>query len=85
MPAPIRPCSAAWTPSSSPPGSAKIRPPVRAALCANLAWLGVELDQAANATKGPRISTADSKISVWVIPTDEERMIAEHTRALVQA
>jgi acetate kinase len=59
--------------------------PVRAALCANLAWLGVELDQAANATNGPRISTADSKISVWVIPTDEERMIAEHTRALVQA
>jgi acetate kinase len=59
--------------------------PVRAAVCAKLAWLGVELDEAANAINGPRISTADSKVSVWVIPTDEERMIAEHTRALVRA
>jgi acetate kinase len=59
--------------------------PVRAALCAKLAWLGVELDAAANAADGPRISTADSKVSVWAIPTDEERMIAQHTLALLRA
>ena len=58
--------------------------PVRAALCGKLAWLGVKLDEQANNYNGPRISTADSKLSVWVIPTDEERMIAQHTLALVR-
>jgi acetate kinase len=58
--------------------------PVRAALCVKLAWLGVELDAQANAANGPRISTPNSKVSVWVIPTDEERMIAQHTLALVR-
>jgi acetate kinase len=58
--------------------------PVRAALCAKLAWLGVELDAQANAVDGPCISTPDSKVSVWVIPTDEERMIAQHTLQLVR-
>ena len=56
---------------------------VRAALSARLAWLGVKLDEQANASNGPRISTADSRVSVWVIPTDEELMIAQHTLALV--
>jgi acetate kinase len=59
--------------------------PVRATLCAKLAWLGVSLDEQANASHGPRISTADSKVSVWVIPTNEELMIAQHTQALVTA
>jgi acetate kinase len=59
--------------------------PVRGALCAKLAWLGVELDAQANAANGPRISTPHSKVSIWVIPTDEERMIARHTLALVHA
>jgi len=59
--------------------------PVRAALCGKLAWLGVSLDEQANASHGPRISTADSKVSVWVIPTDEELMIAQHTQTLVAA
>ena len=59
--------------------------PVRAALCARLAWLGVELDAQANAANGPRISSPHSKVSVWVIPTDEELMIAQHTLALVPA
>ena len=58
--------------------------PVRAALCGKLAWLGVKLDKQANASNGPRLSTADSKVSVWVIPTDEELMIAQHTLALVR-
>jgi acetate kinase len=47
------------------------------------AWLGVELDDAANAAGGPRISTPRSKASAWVIPTNEELMIARHTRSLL--
>jgi acetate kinase len=58
--------------------------PVRAALCAKLAWLGVKLDEQANKSNGPRISTPDSRVSVWVIPTNEELMIAQHTLALVR-
>ena len=57
--------------------------PVRAALCAKLAWLGIKLDSPANDANGPRISTADSPVSVWVIPTNEELMIAQHTHALI--
>jgi acetate kinase len=45
----------------------------------------VELDPVANAAGGPRISTADSRVPVWVIPTNEELMIARHTRTLVTA
>ena len=56
---------------------------VRAALCSKLTWLGVKLDEQANASNGPRISTPDSQVSVWVIPTNEELMIAQHTLALV--
>jgi acetate kinase len=58
--------------------------PLRAALCARMAWLGVKLDAAANASNGPRISTPDSKVSVWVIPTNEELMIAQHTLAIIR-
>lgn len=58
--------------------------PVRAALSGKLAWLGVKLDEQANASGGPRISTADSQLSVWVIPTDEELMIAQHTLELIR-
>ncbi len=58
--------------------------PVRAALCHKLAWLGVKLDSRANASNGPRISAPDSRVSVWVIPTNEELMIAQHTLALVR-
>jgi len=53
--------------------------PVRARVCRDAAWLGLELDQAANAAGGPRISSVASKVSAWVIPTDEELMIARHT------
>ena len=58
--------------------------PVRAALCGKLAWLGVKLDERANTAGGPRISAPDSGVSVWVIPTNEEMMIAQHTLALVR-
>jgi acetate kinase len=59
--------------------------PVRAALCGKLAWLGVRLDDRANASNGPRISTSNSAVSVWVIPTNEELMIAQHTLTLVRS
>ena len=57
--------------------------PVRERVCRQAAWLGVELDPVANATGGPRISTAGSRTSAWVIPTNEELMIARHTRDLL--
>jgi acetate kinase len=47
------------------------------------AWLGVEIDPEANARKGPRISRAGSRTSAWVIPTNEELMIARHTGRLL--
>jgi acetate kinase len=58
-------------------------PVIRARLCERAGWLGIELDEAANAAvnaAGARlISTAASRARVYVIPTDEERMIAHHT------
>jgi acetate kinase len=56
---------------------------IRARVCRRAAWLGLELDEAANRAGGPRITTAGSTVSAWVIPTDEERMIAIHTLALI--
>jgi len=56
---------------------------IRERVCGAARWLGVEFDPAANAGGGPRISTAGSKVSAWVIPTNEELMIARHTRAVV--
>jgi acetate kinase len=58
---------------------------LRAKVVSRLAWLGMSLDQDANARHGPRISSQDSKISVWVIPTNEELMIARHTAEMVSA
>jgi acetate kinase len=45
--------------------------------------LGIEIDAAANENRATEISTAQSKISVWVIPTNEELMIAHHTGELL--
>jgi acetate kinase len=52
---------------------------IREAVCRDAAWLGVELDAAANATGASRISTPSSRVSVWRLPTDEEGRIARHT------
>jgi acetate kinase len=52
---------------------------IRRRVCDSCAWLGVELDREANAGRGPRISTRGSRVSAWVIPTNEELMIARHT------
>jgi acetate kinase len=54
--------------------------PVRARVCRDAAWLGLELDEAANDKGGPRLSGASSRVAAWVIPTDEELMIARHTQ-----
>ena len=59
--------------------------PVRERVCHAAAWLGLELDPAANAAGGPRISRPESPVSAWVIATDEELMIARHTLAALQA
>ena len=57
--------------------------PVRALICEHAAWLGVELDSGANRGHAPRITTAGSRASAWVIATDEEKVIARETlRAL---
>jgi acetate kinase len=58
-------------------------PAIRSRVCRDAAWLGVDLDPRANEQGGPRISTAGSRVSAWTIPTNEELMIARHTRQLV--
>ncbi len=56
---------------------------IRRRICESAAWLGLELDAEANTNRGPRISTPQSKVSTWVIPTNEEIMIARHTGTLL--
>jgi acetate kinase len=56
---------------------------IRAGACRDAAWLGVLLDVAANDRHGPRISAPGSRIPVFVVPTDENLMIARHTRDLL--
>ena len=57
-------------------------PAIRAAICARLAWLGVQIDDAANNANAALISTPDSRIAIRVIATNEEAMIATHTQTL---
>jgi acetate kinase len=56
---------------------------IRKRICGASAWLGVELDEAANDKHGPRISRSGSRVSAWVIPTNEELIIARHTGVLL--
>ena len=56
---------------------------IRRRICEASAWLGIDIDEAANLARGPRISTAGSRVSAWVIPTNEELMIARHTGLLL--
>jgi len=56
---------------------------IRERVCRDAAWLGVELDATANQTSGPRISTRTSPVTAWVVPTNEELIIARHTHALL--
>jgi acetate kinase len=57
---------------------------IRERVCTRAAWLGIEVDHAANRAGGPRISTPLSRIAVYAIPTDEEQMIARHTLAVLR-
>jgi acetate kinase len=59
-------------------------PEIRRRACQQASWLGVELDDAANASGAARISPPASKVSVWVIPTNEDLMIARHTWHLTE-
>ncbi|MGZ8252755.1 MAG: acetate/propionate family kinase, partial [Methylophilaceae bacterium] len=52
---------------------------IRTKVCQQAAWLGLELDDSANEATAMRISTANSKLSAWIVPTDENLMIARHT------
>ena len=56
---------------------------IRERICRDAGWLGLALDEKANAAGGPRISTQASRIAAWVIPTNEELMIARHTASLM--
>ena len=58
---------------------------LRRSVCEGAAWLGVALDDAANKRGAGRISTPESRVSAWVVPTDEELMIARHTKQSVAA
>jgi acetate kinase len=62
-------------------------PDTRAAVCEYLGYMGVKLDPEKNKVRGKEmlISTPDSKVQVWVVPTNEELMIAQDTAELVNA
>ena len=58
--------------------------PIRSSIGSRLSWLGVAIDAEANARHGPRISSNSSAVACYVIPTNEELMIARHAQALVR-
>ena len=57
---------------------------IRERVCREAAWLGLQLDEAANSKGGPRISAPASRVAAWVVPTNEELMIARHTQRLLR-
>jgi acetate kinase len=59
-------------------------PSIREAVAKRLTWLGLELDAEANAEGGRRISRVGSRVACYVIPTDEELMIARHTLTVLR-
>jgi acetate kinase len=58
---------------------------IRRRVCRDAGWLGVELDDAANAGGGPCITAPTSAVTAWVIPADEELTIARHTQRVLRA
>jgi acetate kinase len=66
-------------------GIGENQPEIRARIGQQAAWLGVEIDPKANLAQGPRISSASSLTAAYVIPTDEESMIARHVLNVLQA
>ena len=59
-------------------------PSIRDRVCRAVNWLGLDFDDVNNEQGGPRISRESSRVSAWVIPTNEELMIAQHTRSLLK-
>jgi acetate kinase len=55
----------------------------RSEVASRCAWLGPTLDEARNSQGAGRISADESRVAAWVVPTDEERMIARHTANLL--
>jgi len=60
-------------------------PEIRRRVCKHSAWLGLDIDEAANLAGRLRLTKAGSRTSAWVVPTDEDLMIARHTRRLISA
>lgn len=60
-------------------------PLIRTRVCQAASWLGLDFDAHSNAHSGPRISRPNSPVSAWVIPTNEELMIALHTQQLLKS
>jgi len=58
-------------------------PEIRAGICRRLEWMGIQVDEAANASNALTISGPDSRISVHVVPTNEEQVIAQETRDVI--
>jgi len=58
-------------------------PAIRTRVCEDAGWLGLQLDRRANAEGRPKISQEGSQVAAWVIPTNEELMIATHTRDIL--
>jgi acetate kinase len=56
---------------------------MRAAVCKASEWLGLIVDEARNAAGADCITREDSGVSAWIVPTDEERMVARHTADLL--
>jgi acetate kinase len=57
--------------------------PIRARICRDAQWLGLELDEEANERGGPRLTHLKSRVTAWVVPTNEELMIALHTQRVL--
>jgi acetate kinase len=67
-------------------GIGEHQPAIRAGLVARLAWAGLRLDEAANAQSATRLSPPDASVSVWMLPADEESVLADAARvALARA
>jgi acetate kinase len=58
-------------------------PEIRARVCAQAAWLGLEIDAAANRQGGPNIGKRDARVAILAVPTDEEIVIAKACRAML--
>jgi acetate kinase len=66
-------------------GIGEHQPDVRTVVCERLAWLGVELDSHANAANANIVSSAGSRVTVLVLATDEEQVIADEAISILHS